>query len=394
MRATQVHGFVCLVVALGLSPAAHAEDQRETLRFGGYMQLWWTVLEQVENGRRHPITGEDAPDVASGFSVMRARLGGDINTRHVQGRVSVRLEGSPAQLLDAYGTLPVVKEALQLWAGQMKVPSTYEVAVASDELDLITRSRFSQLVVDYSLCRTPSDNAPRFRGVHTYLRDIGVAIKGRVLSGNYFLMVGNGFGAGRGIGGWENSQEVFANSFGNYLYALRLSLGLPQQREEDPGDLWPLAFEVGGHGSYNQHPNILVDDERTVMDIQRYSWSADAHAYFGSRLTLTAMYGEGAVQDDSDGDGKDDFLYRGMELKLLGHPWRNRLSLGIRYDVFAGERYENGRESVQYNYTIGATYFAHPDIWVQANYKWKHMNSQTVEEIADNVLIVALQMGF
>jgi hypothetical protein len=347
----------------------------------GYAQLWWTIREGAENGLRQPVTQDAAADVASGFLLRRARLAGDFRTAGLTGCLSLRLEGSPPALLDAYAVLPLSGAAAALWAGQMKIPATYEVETPDEALDLTTRSRLADLLPDYALSRSPS-LASRLTGIRAYQRDLGVGLKGTLGRFRYFAMVGNGLGANHYIGGPTSRQEVFANSFGAYFYAARVACRLSP------------VLGVGGHASWNDHPNAVLDDKRTVLDIRRSSWSVDLHASPTGRLQFTAMYGAGQVDDDIDNDGRVDYRYRGWEAKLIAEVLADRLRVGLRYDAFAEESYESGVEGTLHAVTAGLTWTPRAGLRLQADYQRNILAGGADPDLDDDLLVVAGQVAF
>ena len=355
----------------------------------GHLQLWWTVFEQAENGLLQPITADEAADVTSGFSLRRARLASDFETSWMRARLSLRLENSPPGLLDAYLAVPLYRTHAELWVGQMKVPSTYEVARSSQALDFITRSLFSQRVVDLALISSPSLSSPRFAGVRTYLRDTGVALKGSLRGGSYFLMVGNGLGANSFIGGPEMKQEMYTNSFGAYFYAARVGYAILGEQAAAVG--YPVAVEAGAHASYNYHPNALLDDERTVVDVERMTWSTDLRVAILDRARLHAMFGAGSVGDEIDYDGRDDYRFTGWDVGVVVAALPGLVDVGVRYDGYAEERYENGFIDTLHTVTAGASYRPRPRLELELNYKWKHLDSDSEPEIDDNALLLMVQ---
>ncbi len=353
----------------------------------GYLQVRWTAWEQVENGLRQPVTWEDAADVSSGFSLHRVRLSGAWRRGALHARISIRLENSPVTLSDAYGHLPLGGQRAVLYLGQMKIPATYEIGTSSRGLDLLSRSELSGRLADLALCRSPALSSPRFNGARAYLRDAGVGLKGMLEMGalgglDYFLMVGNGLGANRFIGGDEKRQEIYANEVGAYFYGLRLEL--QPSRYED-------GLRIGGHYSYNHHPNLLLDDKRTVLDLERRSFSADVRLTVLERLRLTAMYGGGVVADDFDHDGKDDYRYSGWELKAILRI-RAGFEAGLRVDTFFDEYYENGREARLLSITAGVNWRPNPHLRLQANYKHKDLDSEVNPELDDDSVIVQVML--
>jgi hypothetical protein len=379
-----------LAVAGAAAPPVARAGAPWSLQVDGSLSVWWTLHEQVANGLRQPQSGDKAVEEASGFNLYRARLGGWFRRGELAGRVTIRFEGSPPGLLDAHLAWPIRGERLRIVAGQMKIPATYEVALSEQDLDFVTRSRFSTLVADFSLVRSPALSSPRFNGARTYLRDLGLAARGAWLGVDYFLMVGNGLGANRFVGGREEKEEIFANRVGAYFYGVRLSAPLLDRERSDAP---PLDLIVGGHVCWNRHPDILLDDERTVLDLRRRSWSLDGRARLGERLRLTAMVGAGVVDDDFDHDGRTDYAYRGFELKSTASLLADRLRAGARYDLFVDESYENGAEERQHAYTFGLEWVAISDVRLLLNYKRKTLDSETAPDLADDVLTLALIVG-
>ncbi len=362
------------------------------VRIGGYLQLWWTIKEGTENGKLQPLTGDEAAQEASGFSFRRARLSTNISREHFRAKLELALEGSP-RLMDAYGVWSAIDRKLEVWAGQMKIPSTYEVETSSTELDFATRSAFSKAVSNWSLCRSPTVSSPLY-GIRTYLRDTGLGIKGEIGGGKYFLMVGNGLGANLGVGGAENKQFIYANSFGAYFYGARVSYDLAQvlgQKKKEP--LFP-SLTVGGHYCINRHPDLIFRDEKTVMDIERESWSLDLRVNIMNRVKLTGMVGRGLVLDDFDNDDKIDYLYSGWELKAVATLIPEHLKAGLRYDVYSEEFFENGAKEKFSTYTIGLTCSVKPSLRFQLNYKWKELSSKTNPDTQDNVFLLTAQLRF
>ncbi len=405
-----------LILGLGLILAAGGAAAQggdpTALRLHGYAQLWWTLYEGAENGLRQPVTHDDAADYASGFLLNRARLVGDFGASGLTGRVSVRLEGSPPALLDAYVVLPLRAEMARLWIGQMKLPATYEVATPSERLDFTARSRFSELVVDYSLSRSPA-MASRLTGIRCYLRDLGVGVKGAVSPVRYFFMISNGLGANHFIGGPGSREEVYANELGAYAYAARITCDLLSAGQWDPdGESTTVtpgppshsgsprrgrfltALIVGGHASSNQHPDLVLDDRRTVLDIRRRAWSADLRCRLAGRLELTGLYGAGEVDDDIDSDSRTDYRYRGWEAKLIVQIAPGHLRAGLRYDALAEESYDNGVEEVLHSYTVGLTWLPRAQLRAQLNYRHNVLDSDSNPDLDDDALITSLQVEF
>ena len=369
-----------------------SSEEDPKVKVTGYLQLWWLVAEEAENEKTQPITGDEAAEIASGFSVRRARLAAEIKAKQLKGKLEIGLEGSP-KLLDCYMVWEAVDRKLEVWAGQMKIPGTYEVETSSTELDFTSRGRFSEDVCDWSLRRSPS-MLSSFTGVKTYMRDAGIGLKGKIGGGGYFLMAGNGLGANLFIGAAENKQSVYTNSFGAYLFGARLSYNLTSLLANDSEKSCIPVVEIGGHYCTNRHNNILLGDTTTVIDINRRSWSADLRIDVMKRVKLTAMIGEGLVLDDFDNDGKIDYRYGGWELKAVADIIPDRLEAGFRFDTYSEEVSESGSVDELDSYTLGVTYTPGPDVRLQVNYKWKVLSSETNPEIDDNVFLAALQLKF
>jgi hypothetical protein len=367
------------------------------IRFAGYFKVWWVLLEDDQNGLQHPITGEQAVDGSSGFLMHRARIGVEASVGRVTGRVTARLENSPPGMLDAYFFVPLFDRRLQLWLGQMRVPSTYEVMTPGSQWDFLTRSRFSTRVVDFSLSRGPIPSYSRFYGAKAYSRDLGIGLKGTIgvqaFGARYFVMIGNGLGANRFIGGQEGSGEVSANRLGDYLYAARLTIGTRQSRlARKRSEL--VQFFLGGHVSWNQHSNIVLDDERTVLNIKRWSWSVDLETWFSDFLRLTGMYGQVVVDDDFDDDGKRDYQFDGWELKAMASLKPDVFEIGLRYDTLADEFYENGVEDKIHSYTFCINYTILPNLKTQLNYKYNDFRSDVDPDIDFGVSTLSAQFQF
>lgn len=377
------------VLAGSLASAAAEEPEGTRPRVGGYVQPRWTAWEQVENGLRQPVTWDDAADVASGFSLHRARVEADWRRGDLGAHIGVRLEASPVSLSDAYAFLPVWGDRAILYLGQMKIPGTYEIQTSSRELDFLSRSQLSAQLADLALSRSPALSSPRFNGARAFLRDAGVGLKGRVkplgLPARYFLMIGNGLGANRFIGGDEAKQELYANEVGAYFYALRLEV-TPWGGSETPGEV-TNALRLGGHASYNHHPNLLLDDKRTVLDLERRSFSADASLTLLERVRLTVLYGGGVVDDDFDHDGKDDYRYRGWELKAMVK-LGSGLEAGVRVDEFTDEYYDNGIEDRRRSITGGLAWRPLPGMRLQLDYKHNTLDSDVDPDLDDDSVIL------
>jgi hypothetical protein len=353
------------------------------------------IAEQAENGVNEPVTGDAAAAESSGFQFRRARLNTDLDLEKglLQLRLGLRLEGNPG-LLDACAAVRPLGKHLELLAGQMKVPSTYEVAVQPTEMDFPSMSLFSERVTDWSLARSMAQVSP-FSGARSYYRDAGLAIKGEAYGASGFLMVGNGLGANQFVGASENKQFVFANSFGSYFYGIRLGFDpMPLLGRSLPRGFPVRSVRLGGHASWNRHPNIVMNDEKTVVDLRRRSWSLDLQADVLGCVRLTGMMGAGFIEDDADWDGKTDYAYRGWEVKAMVVIVPEWFEAGGRYDAYWDERHESGDDDIRHAWTFGATFTWKPHVKVQFQYKRKILDSASDPDLRDDIFLIAIQAGF
>jgi hypothetical protein len=386
----------CRAHALRDFGAAAIEEARENkplTTIGGYVQFWFT-REQMEDGSRQDVTGDKAVQESSGFSINRARIVLDGAADDVGGRISVRLEGGSAGVLDAYGYFAPFGPWLKLLAGQMKIPSTYESLQGDEELDFATRTKFSEEVANWSLSKSPSSVSP-FTSIQTYQRDTGAAIRVETHGFSLYLMTGNGLGANLFIGGPEKKQFVYGNEFGAYFYGIRASVDIMKTLRDMTGITTPVGIlSLGGHYDKNNHPNILYNDQKTVLDIKRTSWSVDAQVKVLDRLRLTGMYGKGSVDDDFDYDGKSDFVYSGWEFKAIAVILRDLLEAGIRYEEFRSEKSIYAGHSTAAAWTAGITLLHGDHLRLMANYKWKFMEGELAKELDDDIFILQMQYKF
>lgn len=374
------------------SPVAHTtkqpvSDNKNKITIGGYIKFWY-LHEQTENDSQQALTGNYSPDETSGFSLNKARVFINSSASRLFGRLELKLEKNTPLLLDAYAGYFVSKNHLKIIAGQMKIPSTYEVQQANTRLDFITRSMFSAKISDWSLSKSISSVSP-FTGVNTYQRDLGIAAKSSARGLSCFVMISNGFGAHNYVGGNEDKQFVYTNRFGEFFYGVRV------QAEFIPlfqvTDKILTRFNVGGHYNYNKHDDILYNDQKSVYDINRSSWSTDISISFFDRVHIAALYGAGTIDDDFDKDNNRDLYYKGSELKISIDIIREQLSCGFRYDTYTEKNSIFGGLSVFKNYTFGFTLIPHDQLKIQTNYKLKYIESDLQQDPDDNIFIVMLQ---
>ncbi len=373
--------LAALIILSSLPQPAHA---RHVLDAGTNLSFWWTIYEENENGIRQMGSQDPAADVTSGFSIRQARvvLYYEDTDHNLGAMAQVRLEEN-VSILDFYGVWKP-RHYFNLYVGQMKIPSTYEVLASDAELDFITRSSLSMDIADWALSRTPYQGYGAFKGIHCYNRDVGIGIKGSIGPRSdrrlvrYFLMVSNGLGAGIFIGGKEKKGFIYSNDFGDYFYGARLDVS-PKK--------W---LTLGGHYSYNRHDNMLFNDEKSVYDLNRYSWSADLRVKF-PLVRITGMYGGGKVDEDFFDTGLDNMEYSGWEVKGFVTVWKEHLELGVRYDAYINENNENGDETQQNNWTFGINFMPISAIRIQTNYIIKKTESDYEPDFDDNIFFVNFQ---
>ena len=340
----------------------------------------WTAWEQAEHGIREPGRGGLATQAAAGFALTRGRLRLDWRSpgAGASGRLHVRLERRLA-LLDAWaGWSPCCGLTLRVW--QMKVPSTWEALQDAHELDFLARSLLASRLTDWSLSRTPYFSASY--GQDTFHRDVGVALSGAwgPVSApslvHVFAMVGNGLGANTYLGGSDDPGFFVTNDVGAYFHGLRV--------EVEP---WP-ALVVGGHGSWNRHSDVLLHDRRTVYDLARASWSADA------RLTLpwlraAVLAGGGRVEDEFFQTDQSELAYSGWTAQAMVRPGPAWLEMGARVDAYREDPLV-GHASEQRNVTVGLVATPSPGVRLLADYVHKTTDHPTDPDLGDDVLALAL----
>jgi hypothetical protein len=352
------------------------------LNINSSTSVWWTLYEQNENGIIQQGSLDKSSEVASGFNVKQSRLTFDYNDSKypLNAKTQIRLEERIA-ILDCYLSW-LQSKYCQLYAGQMKIPSSDEALTADDKLDFISRTNLSKNIADWSLSRPPYFSP--FYGNRSDYRDIGVGIKGNIGSGNlasYFLMISNGLGANLSIGAKESKEYIVSNSFGDYFYGARIDLS-PKK--------W---LKIGGHYSLNKHDNMLYNDEKTVLDLDRQSWSSDI-ALILPFVQIRAMYAKGKVNDDYFHADLSNLGYSGWETKLIYNVLKNRLQLGIRFDKYSERYFGGGSQTDQDSLTFGCNFMPIPDARLQLNYIIKTTDSETKPNIDNNILFLNFQYYF
>ena len=346
--------------------------------------FWWTVFEQVENGLVQSGSEDPAADEASGFSFRQGRVAFHFESPEgsVEALLRIRLE-ERTDIIDFWGTYHAAPW-LSMSIGQMKIPSTAEVLTQDHMLDFVSRTTFGRNVGDYALSRTPYISS--IMAATSYNRDFGIALEGRLMqeeapSLRYFLMIGNGIGANRYIGGRESDEFLYTNEFGHFYYGLRL-------------EMTPVPWSTfGAHCSLNKHDNVALDERGPVFDIDRTVWTADCRVTFPWKQRIVCFYGKGGMDDFWDAH-RYQFDYDGWGLWTLRPFLRNSIELGLRYDTFTTEFNRDGNETTQRNWTVGVNASPHEHLRLQLNYVAKQTVNDFEPDVEDNILYLNVQFLF
>jgi hypothetical protein len=137
---------------------------------------------------------------------------------------------------------------------------------------------------------------------------------------------------------------------------------------------------------------MVLNDERTVADLLRRSWSADVEINIWDRLRLAGLIGAGLIEDDVDHDDRTDFAYRGHELKGMFVLIPGWLEAGYRWDVYVYERSQSGAEEELQAHTTGINFTPERHVRIQAQYKWKELDGPINPDLKDNLFMVTGQL--
>ncbi len=381
-RNSRLVAVVAGALALWAAAAAFAETPRVGVE--ATASFWWTALEEVENGLLQPGSLDPADDVASGFNFRQGRLALRFATAdgELEGLLRVRFE-ERTDIIDFWG-LYRPAPGLSLAMGQMKIPSVGEVLVPDHQLDFISRTTFARNVGDWALARTPYISPAM--AVKSYDRDLGLAVRGewpaREPRASAFLMVGNGLGAGRYVGGVESQEFVYTNGAGEYFYGARL-------------EVRPLSRDLvlGAHGSLNRHDDMALDPRGPVIDLDRRAWSVDADARLPWRQHVYGFYGAGEIDDDW-GNARYQFDYSGWALWTFWQPLPAPLEVGLRYDEQTSGYRQVDDEVVERHWTYGVNWRPRPELRLQANYVAKDTDSLSSPDLDDDIFYLNVQFLF
>jgi len=349
------------------------------------VSFWWDIVEQDENGARQLGTDDLAAQETSGFRLNRARitLFPSLPEYHLYGKAQAEFADTP-MLLDCWISWKPIS-LFNIYVGQMKIPSTYEVGIDEYHLDFITRGNFSKNVTSWSLADTPFDST--IKGLNTRQRDMGFGFKGAWQAGQswdvfkYFLMVSNGIGADQGIGGKEGQGLFTGNNFGDYFYGARAEVS-------------PLEWlTLGGYYSINNHDHLLYRDGKSVIDLGRTSWDVDAQAKLPWGFRAAALYGDGHIRDYWGGyNGRDRYRYLGWEAKIIKGFWNDKLELGVRFDRYRDDLNYSPYPTTQDNWTYGINWNPLPQFRLQLDYITKDTIQENHTDLADNIIFMQIEM--
>jgi hypothetical protein len=394
-------GLLVLAATILAVPATSAaKDFSGTVDPYGQLQTWVTIYEQMEETDelyQFP-SGDPAAQVVSGFSLARVRAGVRIGLLDdlIAMVVSMRLERGPA-VLDAYGAVHV-HDALSIVVGQQKIPGPWENLVATKDLDFILRPIISENISDFSLSRTTYASS-LFFGIHSYLRDLGIAVSGDVKTGpgriRYKLMLGNGLGANKFIGGGTGKEYIISNA-GQFFLGARV----------EAADFFGVVT-LGGHFTWNRHDDMVFNSGRTVYDLNRMTWSGDLRISIPTTgIRIGGLYGGGVIDDDYDDDGRTDVKFSGWEARLmfrLNDPISaargsaflpdHLIEVGARFEQYIYEWNESGSSIIESVWTIGASWSFRSYVGLKLNYMIRKTEDPSLWDLDDDALILQVQFA-
>lgn len=372
-----------LAIALLVSPSVVTAEAPK-VGIEANTSFWWIIDEEVENGLLQAGSMDDAADRASGFNFKQGRIAFSFESPRgtVEALIRIRLE-ERTDIIDFWGAFHAAPW-LNISIGQMKIPSTAEVLTEDHRLDFISRTTFGQNVSDYSLSRTPYISS--IMAVKSYDRDLGMALKGNYPNAEapflgYFLMVANGIGANKYIGGRESKEFLFTNTFGDFYYGLRLEL-TPIHR-----------ITVGTHYSVNKHDDVALDERGPVFDLDRNVWTADVRAELPWGQRIIGFYGNGEMDDFWEAQ-RYRFDFDGWGLWTIQPLLTNRIELGLRFDTATTEFNRDGNETTQKNWTVGVNYCPETYLRLQLNYVMKETVNDFEPDIDDDIIFLNAQFLF
>ncbi len=397
---TSLAPLAAAAAILSLPATCAAGDFRGTAEPYGQIQTWATLYEQMEETDelyQFP-SGDPAAQVASGFSLARVRAGVRLGLLDglLQMVLSMRLERGPA-VLDAFGAVRL-HDAFGIAVGQQKIPGPWENLVASRNLDFILRPIISESISDYSLSRTTYPSS-LFYGIHSYLRDLGIAVFGDVRTGpgrlRYRLMLGNGLGANKFIGGGTSKEYIISNA-GQFFLGARI----------EAADFFDVVT-LGGHVTWNRHDDMVFNSGRTVYDLNRLTWSGDLRISIPrTGIRIGGLYGGGLIDDDYDDDGRTDVRFHGWKCRLvlrlndpisaaMGSPFLpdHVIEIGGRFEQYVYEWNESGSRIIRSVWTIGASWRFRTYASLVLNYMIRKTEDPSLRDLDDDALLLQVQFS-
>ncbi|MCK4538278.1 MAG: hypothetical protein KAV42_05720 [Candidatus Krumholzibacteria bacterium] len=374
--------IIGLSVLLALAaPARGGEDQ---VRVESNASFWWIIDEEVENGLFQNGSLDQAADRASGFILSSGRiaLAWQSASGRIEALVSLRLE-QRTDVLDFYGTWNF-RPWLKVSVGQMRIPSTREGLTPYYDLDFISKSTFGTYISDYSLSRTPYISS--VMAVKSYDRDMGLALRGDLKNGDrsvlsWFMMLSNGIGAGKYVGGREEPGFIYTNRAGDHYYGARVEVS-PRS-----------GVTFGFHLSRNIHEDVTLGERGPVLDFDRSARTADIQTRLPWGQCIYAFYGEGKMDDFSLAQ-RYVFKYEGWGLSLVQPFFGERFEVCARFDNFE-TRYTTGSVTTdQDNFTVGVNFRPDPRLRLMLNYLIKDTKNASKPDLDDNILYLDLQFTF
>jgi hypothetical protein len=388
-----------LFVLLGSWPA-WAVEVTPGVDVTAYAGVRITLYEQMEevSGLVQQPQGDKSEGSATGFAIdqARIRLAGSFLKDKLGLVLELRLEKGPA-LLDAYGEWRFGKW-LAVRLGQFRIPSGWENLVGDRDLDFSSRPQIQQALADYALSRTTYASS-LFYGNRSWRRDVGLGLCGdidiKIGTLRYLAMVSNGLGANLFIGG-ATEREYLVSNKAQFFYGLRVDLL----------DLFGVA-RVGAHVSYNRHDNVVFNSGRTVLDLNRLTWSVDAGFEIPKTgLRAHGMVGQGFINDDYDANSKRDYKFFGGEvrliwrldplIRLLAGTWDDsqHLELGVRYDRYDTVADESAFTIRSHVVTTGIQWIYDRYLRVHLDYVVRRTQDPTQKDLDDDAVLLSTIIGW
>ena len=392
--------IIVLLALLGSGPA-QAVEITPGVDATAYAGIRFTLYEQAEetSGLKQQPQGDKAAQSVTGFAIdqARVRLSGNFLKNQLGLVLEMRLEKGPA-LLDAYGEWRF-GSWLAVRLGQFKIPSGWENLASDRDLDFSLRPAIEDALADYALSRTTYASS-LFYGNKSWRRDVGLGLAGdidiRIGMLRYLAMVSNGLGANLFIGGTTEREYLLSNK-AQFFYGLRVDLL----------DLFGVA-RVGAHVSYNRHDNVVFNSGRTVLDLNRFTWSVDAGFEIPkSGVRAHGTVAGGQINDDFDADGKRDFSFFGGDVRLIwrldplikhlgGSGWGDaqHFELGARYERYDTVSDESAFTIRHHVITSGVQWAYDPYLRLHLEYVVRRTQDPKQKDLKDDAVLFTTIIGW